>query len=99
MLVDGGPMKPSGTSGERSTIRDIAASLLSSGDFQRVNNLDITAAATEVPAQGDSYLLLAGMRGLLQKPPGGEDHAGSAVAALEGVCLFEGALHRVVAAQ
>ena len=63
------------------------------------SDLDVAAAAAQVAGQRERDLLVRRLRALLEQRWRGQDHAGRAVAALEGVRVGERALDRMVAAE
>ncbi len=61
----------------------------------RPHDVVVAGAPAQVALQAETDLLLGGVRVLVQQVDRLHDHAGSAVAALEGVALAEGLLHGV----
>src|ERR1039457_5964119 len=60
------------------------------------DDAEVSAAAADVAVHVAHDVFAAGVRGFLQQRHAGDDHAGSAIAALHGALLEEGVLQRVV---
>src|ERR1039457_1325369 len=60
------------------------------------DDAEVSDAAADVAVHVAHDVFAAGVRGFLQQRHAGDDHAGSAIAALHGALLEEGVLQRVV---
>jgi hypothetical protein len=68
------------------------------GHLHSRDNARVSSAAADVAFEGTPDFRLAGVWSLFQETHAGEDHAGSAIAALHGVGLDESFLQRMEAA-
>jgi hypothetical protein len=81
--------------GRRRWLGLAAAARVADGLLDRRHDVVVARAAAQVARQRLADLVLGGLRVVLEQVPGGHDHPGRAVAALQAVLLPEGGLHRV----